>query len=117
MPPNGAEQLSLSRLIEVTVDDFDHSLKGWQFTLLALHSAQAAQPAGRERTDAAVVLEREAYRAGFQAALQSVALAFGIALDVPRAQAQKPSERRQFRLREPAVVYDVVSGAAEAQYE
>ena len=34
----GREQLSLSRLIEVTVDDFDHSLKAWKFSLLALHS-------------------------------------------------------------------------------
>lgn len=32
------EQLSLSRLIDVTVDDFDHSLKAWKFSLLALHS-------------------------------------------------------------------------------
>lgn len=38
MRMTGAEQLSLSRLIEVTVDDFDESLKAWKFFLLALHS-------------------------------------------------------------------------------
>jgi hypothetical protein len=34
----GPEQLSLSRLIEVTTDDFDNGLKSWQFSLLASHS-------------------------------------------------------------------------------
>lgn len=38
MHAKGREQLTLSRLIEVTVDDFDHSLKGWKFFFLTLHS-------------------------------------------------------------------------------
>lgn len=38
MDTNGSEQLSLTRLIEVTVDDFDNSLKGWKLYLLAVHS-------------------------------------------------------------------------------
>lgn len=38
MEAKGREHLSLSRLIDVTVDDFDHSLKGWKFFFLALHS-------------------------------------------------------------------------------
>lgn len=89
-----------------------------QNTLLALHSAQAAQPACRESPDASVVRESDAYHAGFQAALQSVALAFGIALDAPRINVQKPARRRQFALRESIETYDTtVSGASEAMYE
>ena len=38
MYAKGREQLTLSRLIEVTVDDFDYSLKGWKFFFLTLHS-------------------------------------------------------------------------------
>lgn len=88
-----------------------------QNTLLALHSAQAAQPR-RGLVEASVALEHEAYRAGFQAALQSVALAFGISLDAGRPRTQKPAERRALRLREPGATYETaVSGAAEAQYE
>lgn len=38
----GPEQLSLSRLIEVSTDDFDVGLKRWQFLLLAAHSGIGA---------------------------------------------------------------------------
>lgn len=38
MQAKGPEHLTLSRLIKVTVDDFDHSLKGWKFFFLTLHS-------------------------------------------------------------------------------
>ena len=94
-----------------------------QNTLLALHSAQAAQPSRREPSD--MITERdhagrecEAYRAGFQAALQSVALAFGIALDAPRASGSKHSGRGRLRLRESGETYVTpVSGASEAMYE
>ena len=88
-----------------------------QNTLLALHSAQAAQPQ-RSPVEPSAALEQEAFRAGFQAALQSVALAFGISLDATRGRAPKSVERRALRLREPGASYETaVSGAAEAQYE
>ena len=89
-----------------------------QNTLLALHSAQAAQPLSREPSDTCVRRESEAYRAGFQAALLSVALAFGIALDAPRASGAKHPGRARLRLRESGETYVTsVSGASEAMYE
>jgi hypothetical protein len=89
-----------------------------QNTLLALHSAQAAQPSRREPADIGAVRESEAYCAGFQAALQSVALAFGIALDAPRVNGAKHAGRGRLRLRESGETYVTsVSGASEAMYE
>ena len=94
-----------------------------QNTLLALHSAQAAQPLSREPSDMIterdhVRRENEAYRAGFQAALLTVALAFGIALDAPRASGAKHPGRARLRLRESGETYVTsVSGASEAMYE
>ena len=89
-----------------------------QNTLLALHSAQAAQPSRRESPDTSAGRESEAYRAGFQAALQSVALAFGIPLDAPRASGARHLGRGRPRLRESGDAYATpVSGASEAPYE
>jgi hypothetical protein len=87
-------------------------------TLLALHCAQAAQPARPEAVEINASSECDAYRAGFQAALQSVALAFGIALEQRRPLAAKRDGRPRLRLAEPTEPYVTgLSGASEAMYE
>ena len=89
-----------------------------QNTLLALHSAQVSQPSSQEPSNTCAERECAAYRAGFQAALKSVALAFGIALDTSRAGGPKQSGRGRLRLRESGETYVTsVSGASEAMYE
>lgn len=50
-------------------------------TLVALRAAQSAQPDCVGIVEASVQRERDAYRAGFEMAIRSVALAFGIAVD------------------------------------
>ena len=67
-------------------------------TLLALRSVQRAHIAHADMVEAHIQRERDAYdayRDGFDAALQSVAVAVGIPLDVrAQHQAHAPSRRR-----------------------
>jgi hypothetical protein len=60
-------------------------------TLVALRAAQSAQPDCVAIVEASVQRERDAYRAGFEMAIRSVALAFGIAADERAAVAARRS--------------------------
>jgi hypothetical protein len=50
-------------------------------TLAALRVAQSSQLDGAKVVESSILGEREAYRAGFEAAIRSVALAFGVTVD------------------------------------
>jgi hypothetical protein len=56
-------------------------------TLVALRAAQSAQPDCVGVVEASVQRERAAYRAGFEMAIRSVALAFGVAVEERSASA------------------------------
>jgi len=89
-----------------------------QHTLVAARSAQVSQPARREPSDTSAGRECEAFRVGFQAAPQSIALAIGIALDIPRVGALRQSGRGRLRRRASGETYESsVFGASEAMYE
>src|SRR5205085_105568 len=62
-------------------------------TLVALRAAQSAQPDCAGIIEASVQRERDAYRAGFEMAIRSVALAFGIAVEERAASAARRSSR------------------------
>ena len=63
-------------------------------TLVALRAAQSAQPDCVGIVEASVQRERDAYRAGFEMAIRSVALAFGIAVEERTVSAARPSPLR-----------------------
>jgi hypothetical protein len=86
--------------------------------LLAMYCPQTAQPARIEALGTNARLESDVNRAGFEAALQSVALAFGTALDSQRPGAGKRVPGVRQGLREPSEPnVAAISGSSEGMYE